>query len=416
MAKQRNMLASATARAQLAPGVRHWRHIKGHLALGYYRGSDEGSWYTRIYKGRGDGRRSPYDIKALGRADDEGFIADGAQTLSYEQAVDKATERYEKKKDETPEDECTATVGEIVADYVKFLERDRPWDGKQRPRAARETEQRVKLFFGSLYGKRVTKLTQEHITDCLEAMIRRDPDDDGETERRSKDSANRVLTMFKAALNRAFKKKRSTYHIPSDIEWRTVEPYKKVGRRRDVIIGLDEVKALIQASEGRFRDLLVGTFLSGCRPPHELAHMRVKHFHHNERSLDVPKSKTGERTIMLSDEAFRFFDDLCKGRGKDEYIFVKDDGERWGWNHHIRPMSEVAVKAKLPDVTIYAMRHAHASLAILNGANLKSLATHLGTSVRMLELHYLRFIEAAQRKIVQDTSPKLGLYAAEAQA
>ena len=48
--------------------------------------------------------------------------------------------------------------------------------------------------------------------------------------RRSRDSANRVLTILRAALNRAFNNDR----VADDRAWRRLEPFKSVGVARKV--------------------------------------------------------------------------------------------------------------------------------------------------------------------------------------
>src|SRR4029077_10091672 len=92
-------------------------------------------------------------------------------------------------------------------------------------------------------GKRpIRALTTAEIEKCKRAMIRRDPEDP-EVERRSKDSANRVLSMFKAALNRAFHD--ASNKIPSDAAWRKVKPFRDVGRARQVHLDVKQSTRLI---------------------------------------------------------------------------------------------------------------------------------------------------------------------------
>ena len=38
--------------------------------------------------------------------------------------------------------------------------------------------------------------------------------------------------------------------------------------------------------------------------------------------------------------------------------------------------------------TLYSLRHTYATLALLGGTDIHTLAKQMGTSVRMLELHY----------------------------
>ena len=79
-------------------------------------------------------------------------------------------------------------------------------------------------------------------------------------------------------------------------------------------------------------------------------------------------------------------------------------------SEHARDMIEAVKKAKLPKgCTIYSLRHSYASQSLLAGMNLKLLAENMGTSVRMLEVHYAKFIAASRRKLVEESAFRLGL-------
>ena len=58
---------------------------------------------------------------------------------------------------------------------------------------------------------------------------------------------------------------------------------------------------------------------------------------------------------------------------------------------------------------MYSLRHSHTSQALLNGVNLKLLAENLGTSVRMIELHYGKVVSASRRTPIEKTSPRFRL-------
>ena len=64
-------------------------------------------------------------------------------------------------------------------------------------------------------------------------------DDDQIRERRRKSTANRILTIFKAALNRSWRDK----HVTSDRAWRSVEPFKNVESARIRYLSLEEARA-----------------------------------------------------------------------------------------------------------------------------------------------------------------------------
>ena len=106
----------------------------------------------------------------------------------------------------------------------------------------------------------------------------------------------------------------------------------------------------------------------------------------------------------------RFFEGIAAGKAPDALLLPKDDGGPWGKNHHIRPMQDAVEKAKLPrDCTIYALRHSHASQALLNGMNMQLLAENMGTSVGMIEKHYGKFLAASRRQLIEASSLNLGL-------
>jgi len=59
--------------------------------------------------------------------------------------------------------------------------------------------------------------------------------------------------------------------------------------------------------------------------------------------------------------------------------------------------------------TVYSLRHTYCSQSLLAGMNIKLLAENMGTSVRMIEKHYGKFVAAARQKLVEESAFKLGL-------
>jgi integrase len=227
--------------------------------------------------------------------------------------------------------------------------------------------------------------------------------------RRAKDTANRILTMLKAALNRAYADEANG--IPSDRAWRTVKPFRDVGRPRTIALEAAQRQRLINATSGAFRNLVIAILLTGSRPaPGEIAQARVRDFHPDLGIIHIAHSKTGRRDVPLTREGITFFKGLAAGRDPDTLLLPKDDGTAWGYNHQVRPMREAAVRAKLPKgANMYCLRHTFATEHIMRGTDLVSLADLMGTSVRMLEQHYAHVIAAHKRKLVEAADFKLGL-------
>jgi site-specific recombinase XerD len=360
--------------------------------LMYRRGKAGGQWYGRRYSNDGAKR---YTVEHLAIADDT-LAADGVTVLSYAQALAALTRKAEAAP---PPKKATLTVQVACEDYVTYLRAHR--------KTAKDTEARLKKHAYPVLGlKLVTALTKTELEAWHIGMVRHD-DDDADVERASKDSANRVLSMLKAALNRAFADEANA--IPADAAWRKVKPFRGVRRARQVHLDKAQCKRLLLATTGAFRRLVTAALLTGARPPHELVTPKVKAFNAELAILSVD-GKTGPRDVVLNSEAVAFFEEIIKDRDPEELLLPRDDGAPWGKNHHIRPMEEAVKRAKLPDATtLYALRHTHISQALLNNMNIKLLADNCGTSIAMIEDHYGKFLAGSRRKLIEKSGFRLDL-------
>jgi integrase len=202
---------------------------------------------------------------------------------------------------------------------------------------------------------------------------------------------------LKAALNLAFRDGR----VASDTEWSRVSAFKNVASNRKLFLSDKQVKTLLQNIKGGFHRLVKAGVLTGARYG-ELGGAKVKDFDPRDGTLELT-GKTGHRICYLSDEAVKFFKDVCKDRLPEANILVKDDGNPWGKSHHLRSMKEAVVKAKLPrDCVFYSLRHYHISKALLSGMPMQVVAENTGTSVRMIEKHYGKFTRKDRRQMMNE--------------
>jgi hypothetical protein len=74
----------------------------------------------------------------------------------------------------------------------------------------------------------------------------RETANDDDARRARKASANRILTMLKAALNRAFHADR----VASDSAWQKVWPFKRVD---EAVVGVNECRRLVNVCPADFR-------------------------------------------------------------------------------------------------------------------------------------------------------------------
>jgi integrase len=402
-------LESRTARAKLPLGPKpHWRSIDQGRHLGYRRGSRGGTWVARRFLGAGK-----YAETRLGIADDV-TDADGVEVLSFTQAQAAARAWFAGEATAgLPAPRSPITVAEAIENYVAGL-------NARNPRSATDTRQRLARHFLPKFGNRsVASLTKTDLDQWRDQLAATPPgrrqrvdtkpaktrngidatlDDDGRRKRR--DSANRVLSMIKAAFNHAMQDPENG--ITDDRAWRLVKAFRDVGKAREVHFSVEEARRLIHATtDPYFADLLRAGFLSGARYG-ELAVCSVRDFDRSTMTLRVPSGKTGARTVILSREGSELFERLAKGRDPSAPLLSRADGSRWGRSHQARPMRDALEKAGLDQAgTFYALRHSHISRAIEGGVPLTVVAENCGTSVRMIEKSYAKMIANRRREFIE---------------
>ena len=207
----------------------HFVKIAKGLRLGYYRGSGCGTWIGRRYRGAG-----VYDT--IGVADDTAD-ADSIKVLDYWQAQEEAGRWAERQRliEEGMVRAGPYTVADVIKDYLDEIR------AEKKPDAVRNAEYTFNAFVLPELGLvLLEKLTPDRLTKWRNKLAtapksvrskmnastqatHATPDDD-DARRKRKATANRILTMLKAALNRAFQAGR----VASNSAWRKVKPFRKV--------------------------------------------------------------------------------------------------------------------------------------------------------------------------------------------
>jgi integrase len=144
--------------------------------------------------------------------------------------------------------------------------------------------------------------------------------------RRRRASANRHLSVLKAALTLAF----TEGHVPSNAAWgKRVPKFKGVKSTRARYLTIEECRRFLAASDDTFRPLARAALETGMRYG-ELGDLVVTDFNKDAGTLIVRKSKTGKvRHVVLTPEGVKFFSDATAGRSPNELMFTKADGGRW---------------------------------------------------------------------------------------
>src|SRR3954453_13629876 len=365
MARTARNASLETRTARLRLPIRrtpYFAKIAKGLRLGYYRGSVAGSWVARCY--RGDG---VYATEALGIADDT-LEADGIKVLDYWQAQEHARAWGERQRliAAGVVRPGTYSVADAVTDYLAEI------TAEKSPAAV----QGAKYLFNAwilpeLGAIQLDKLTTERITrwrnklatepkrvrtklTATEPAPRATPAHEG-ARRARKASANRILTMLKAALNRAFHGDRAL----SDSAWRKVKPFRKVDEAVVRYLSAVQARRLVTACPDDIKKMVQAALLTGCRYA-ELTRLKSSNFNRDSGTLAIRLAKGKIRHVVLTDEAEACFAGWTQGKEPSEHIFLRADGKMWGASHQNRPLHEASARAGIaPAINFHILRHSH---------------------------------------------------------
>jgi integrase len=417
-------LDSRNARDKLKPRARPYYKmlIPGTLSLGYRRRQGgrgaQGRWLVRCYVGRNaSGIGSPYREKEIGLADDF-RDADGVAIFSYAQAQARALEwRPDKHADGQKALNGPLRVAGAIERYLTALE--------HQGRPVADARLRADLhILPPLGSELVENLTTERLRRWLADTAKLPPrvrqkagataprfrvvTEDDETKRQRRSTANRTLTILKAALNHAFDEGLAK----SNTAWgRRLAPFRQVDTPRTRYLTVAEAKRLVNSSNPpEFRNLVVAGLQTGCRYG-ELARLKVADFNPNAGTLTVWLSKSGRsRHIHLTTEGVEFFRSITAGRAGDEIMLPSPGGGQWGKSEQARPMTAAVERAKIsPSISIHALRHTYASLSVMNGVPLHVVARNLGhADTRMVEKTYSHLTDSYLKEAIRKGAPTFG--------
>ena len=390
----------------------YWHVSSAGCAHGYRRGSKGGTWIARF---RDESGKQNYE--SIGGADDI-RDPDGTSCLSFTQAQEKARTFFTRKGRGEEIAKGPYTVSMALEDYFKARERrgSKGVKADQYASNARIIPELGNIQVGRLSSSRIRewhsalangpKLIRTRKLAKEQAVAYVEPEDqDAVRARRS--TANRVLTILKAALNHAFHEGK----VASDDPWRKVKPFRGVDAAVIRYLTTSEAERLVNACPSDFRNLVRGALLTGCRYG-ELTRLQVRDFDANARTIVVRVTK-GEkpRQIALNDEGEALFNQLTAGQSATSLIFNREDGEKWGASHQQRPLIEASKSATIdPPATFHTLRHTYASLLAMAGVPMGVIAAQLGHSdTRMTEKHYAHLAPSYVADTIRASLPKLGI-------
>jgi len=402
-------LETRTARLKLARGARHYLTIGKRLALGYRRTSQGfGTWQARIFT-----NERQYRFIRLAAADDQ-HDANGKDVLDFFQAQAKARKVYDDFMHGRLD--TGTTVGEAATAYLEWY--------KDHRKAYRETEATIKAHILPVFGeRRIADLKSKEIRDWHHKLGTQAPrkrtkkgarqrfgakPQTEEQKRARRASANRVLTVVKAILNKALEDEL----VSDGSAWKNVKPFKNADAPRVRFLTEAESTRLINACRPDFRPLVRAALFTGARYG-ELTGLTVADVNPDTASVFIRPSKGGKaRYVPLSPAGLDFFKTAIAGKPGDALVFTKTKGEPWGKNHHVRALKEACEKERgniVPAIGFHELRHTYASLLAQAGADLLTISKLLGhADTRVTSRHYAHLCDRTLANAVNALLPSFG--------
>ncbi len=354
----------------------HWQRLSKGAYLGFRRGPD--TWLAR-YRTR-DGKQ---EYQAL------------ADVHDFDEAKHAAEDWLAGMSASATRSVIRGTVRDGLESYIEVLEEQ----GREATAENAEDRFRLIVWDDPLANIPLEDLTRQDFREWRERLR------DGRQNR----SVNRHVRSIVAGLNRALKEG----HSGNAIAW-ALDPLSddgEAGGESTVFLLPSQREAIVKAASPACGQFLQAIDHTGGRPG-ELAAATVADFDIKTGTLTLRHkkgrpAKLRARAVVLSEDGIQFFEKLAKCKLPAAPILLDPGRQPWGrhkWADEVQAaIKAVNAKAKgesrIPfGGSAYSFRHARISeLLQTYGVDPVTVAQQTGTSTRMIELNYFRFIAPALR-------------------
>ena len=403
-------LSKREGRSKLAARAEpYWSFEREGAHIGYYRGARVGKWVARY---KMPGTSGGYSKTTLGEADDASNSMASDRVLDWKAAKAKATEWFALMDKAEGVRSGPYTVADALDDYLARFR------GKDLVNTRRRIEAFIRLQLGrydvaKLTSKQIRRWHEE-LADAparlrtakgAEQNVRLTADSD-EGRRSRQASANRILTILKAALNRAYQ----DGDTQSDHAWRKVKPFENADGVKLRYLSDEEARRLVNAVAPSFRAMVQAALLTGARYA-ELANLEARDFDRQSRTVRLRETKAGDhRDVYLGDEGFDLFDGATVGKAPKQPLFPRPDGNKWGASQQARPLAAACKAAGIESTGFHDLRRTFGARLALQGVPMAVIAKALGhKDERITQRHYAHLAKNYVAETIRAASGGLGI-------
>lgn len=407
----------------------YWKKFGKGFYIGYRKNKSSSAWMVRRFI------EGEYVIRRLAETDDQ-QKANGFDILSFDQARKKAN-NYEDVLEQVEPDIHPAlfTVTQAVTEYLEWFKTNRK--SYDTTKAVCDTH-----IIPALGHYPVTQLTTARINKWLNGIatahpmtptgnpkppfsVKRDTGERNngrvvyefepvahsewtdEMKRKRKSSANRILTILRAALNYAWRND-GAYDRGA---WQKVKPFENVDAPKVSYLTAEEAAELIQVASDDFKSMAKAALLTGCRYG-ELTRLKVRDFEGDQIYVEISKNGK-DRHVPLNPDGQKFFAGLARDKNRDDFLITHLDGSAWKKSHQTRPMKEACEQAAIEVVGIHVLRHTYATLLLRSkdgqGVSIRHVAALIGDSVATCEKYYGHVVQEDLQSEVTRKLPSFGI-------
>jgi integrase len=347
--------------------------------------------YLEIYRGGNVTWRFRYKSRITGKTT---HIRIGAlEEVPLEVALAKAAE-YRAQLNSGAEPAAAVRSKPKMPTLTRFFEDRYLSYARSRKRGAKKEQQifdyRLKAEFGDL---RLDQITRAHVQNYLTQLV--------EVEKLSNASANHHAKLLRHVLNCA-------------VEWSVLES-NPVAKVKLLPVQNQTERYMNEEQLGRLLTVLatyparnacrVALFLlsTGARLS-EALNAKWENIDREHRLWRIPAADAKSKKVRacpLNDSALEVLDQLGS-EGKHEYLFVKDDGDRF--RSMYPTWYRIRKKAGLPWLRLHDLRHQYASMLVNSGRTLYEVQLILGHSNPLVTTRYAHLSTAALQDAASQAS------------